>query len=87
MVKDNGIGIDPKYSEQVFNAFERLHSKDQYEGTGLGLSLCRKIAERHHGTITTGGFEGDGAEFTVVLPIKQPLKKTGKLTNKTGNAV
>ncbi|WP_216351010.1 PAS domain-containing sensor histidine kinase, partial [Mucilaginibacter polytrichastri] len=49
IVKDNGIGIDDKYSQRVFNAFERLHSKDRYEGTGLGLSLCKKITERHHG--------------------------------------
>lgn len=70
-VKDNGIGFNPIYSQKVFNAFERLNSKDLYEGTGLGLSLCKKIAERHQGTITAGGQLGVGAEFTVRLPKKQ----------------
>ena len=79
-VKDNGIGIDQKYLGQVFNAFERLHSRDQYEGTGLGLSLCRKIAERHHGTIEAYGMVGQGAVFTVTLPEKQPVKKNGNVS-------
>ncbi|WJS93433.1 ATP-binding protein [Flavobacterium johnsoniae] len=70
-IQDNGIGIDKAYSERIFTAFERLHSKDQYEGSGLGLSLCRKIAERHGGTITASGEKDKGAVFTVVLPLKQ----------------
>jgi len=74
-ITDNGIGIDAKFREQIFNAFERLNSKSLYEGTGLGLSLCKKIVERHHGTITANGTEGEGAQFTIVLPQKQPLKK------------
>jgi len=74
-ITDNGIGIDAKFKEQIFNAFERLNSKSLYEGTGLGLSLCKKIVERHHGTITADGTEGEGARFTIVLPQKQPLKK------------
>jgi len=67
-IEDNGIGIEPKYAEKIFNAFERLHSKDKYEGTGLGLALCRKIVERHNGVITAIGKE-DGSEFTVELPL------------------
>jgi len=74
-ITDNGIGIDAKFREQIFNAFERLNSKSLYEGTGLGLSLCKKIVERHHGTITADGTEGEGAQFTIVLPQKQALKK------------
>lgn len=70
-IKDNGIGLDPIYAEKIFNAFERLHSKDQYEGNGLGLALCRKIAKRHNGTITAIGEKDNGAEFIVTLPLKQ----------------
>jgi len=70
-IKDNGIGLDPVFAERIFGAFERVNSKDQYEGNGLGLALCRKIAERHHGIITAGGEKDNGAEFTVTLPLKQ----------------
>ncbi|MFC0778649.1 ATP-binding protein [Flavobacterium sp. HJSW_4] len=70
-IKDNGIGIDPEFAEKIFTAFERLHSKDEYEGNGLGLALCRKIAERHNGKITAAGEKDNGAEFTVTLPLKQ----------------
>ena len=71
-IKDNGIGMDADFAEKIFTAFERLHSKDEYEGNGLGLSLCRKIAKRHHGTITATGEKDNGAEFIVTLPLKQP---------------
>ena len=70
-IKDNGIGLDPIYAEKIFNAFERLHSKDEFEGNGLGLALCRKIAKRHNGTITAIGEKDNGAEFIVTLPLKQ----------------
>lgn len=72
LVRDNGIGLDPKYVGKIFNAFERLHSKDSYEGNGLGLSLCRKIVIRHQGSINAGGKPGVGADFTIMLPINQP---------------
>lgn len=71
-IKDNGIGLDPVFAERIFDAFERLHSKDEFEGNGLGLALCRKIAKRHHGSITALGEKDNGAEFTVTLPLKQP---------------
>lgn len=71
IIKDNGIGLDPIYAERIFNDFERLHSKDQYEGNGLGLSLCRKIADRHNGTISASGEKDNGSVFTVTLPLKQ----------------
>ena len=74
-IKDNGIGLDAAFVERIFTAFERLHSKSEYEGNGLGLSLCRKIAKRHKGTITAAGIKDDGAEFTVTLPLKQ-IEKT-----------
>ncbi|HTA76942.1 MAG TPA: ATP-binding protein, partial [bacterium] len=71
LVRDNGIGFDAKYSEKIFNIFQRLHANDEYEGTGIGLAICRKVVERHSGTITARGEVGKGAEFEIVLPIKQ----------------
>ncbi|MBS1586404.1 MAG: PAS domain S-box protein [Bacteroidetes bacterium] len=65
---DNGIGFSQEYAEKIFNTFTRLNSKDQYEGTGLGLALCKKIAERHNGTLTAVGVEGQGATFILQLP-------------------
>lgn len=73
-ISDNGIGIDPLYAERIFSPFERLHSKNQYEGNGLGLALCRKIAQRHNGFIRATGEKDLGAEFTVTLPLKQPTE-------------
>ena len=70
-VKDNGIGFDQDQSSRIFEAFARLNSKDKFEGTGLGLALCKKIAERHHGSIIADGVRGKGAVFTVRLPLIQ----------------
>ncbi|MBS7233855.1 PAS domain S-box protein [Flavobacterium psychroterrae] len=70
-IKDNGIGLDSSHYERIFNAFERLHSKDQYEGNGLGLALCKKIVKRHNGDIRAIGEKDNGAEFIVTLPLKQ----------------
>lgn len=70
IIKDNGIGLEPDFYERIFTAFERLHSKDDYKGNGLGLALCRKIVKRHNGTITARGEKDNGAEFTVTLPLK-----------------
>lgn len=72
-IKDNGIGLDAAFAEKIFTAFERLHSKDEYEGNGLGLALCRKIVKRHNGKITATGEKDNGAEFTVTLPLKQKM--------------
>ena len=68
-VEDNGIGFDEKHSERVFTAFERLHSRSSYEGTGIGLSIARKIVWRHGGHIAAQGVPGKGATFTVTLPL------------------
>ncbi len=73
-LKDNGIGFDQNDATIIFNTFKRLNSKDHYEGTGLGLSLCRKIAERHKGIIYAEGKKNEGAGFYVVLPLKQNHK-------------
>jgi signal transduction histidine kinase len=71
-VADNGIGFDNMYKEQIFKIFQRLHGRLEYEGTGVGLATCRKIVERHLGTIDADGRPGVGATFSIVLPTKQP---------------
>jgi signal transduction histidine kinase len=70
-VSDNGIGFDEQYATRIFRAFERLHGARVYPGTGIGLALCRKIVERHHGTISAAAEIGHGATFTVRLPVSQ----------------
>jgi PAS domain S-box-containing protein len=67
-ISDNGIGFDPQYAERIFGIFERLHTRDRYEGTGVGLAVCRRIVERHGGDIMAEGRPEQGAIFTVVLP-------------------
>jgi PAS domain S-box-containing protein len=71
LVKDNGIGFSQHQADQIFETFVRLHSKDDYEGTGLGLALCKSIVSRHGGFIRAYGEEGKKAEFVIKLPIKQ----------------
>ena len=70
-IEDNGIGFDPKFGEQIFVVFQRLHTKQEYEGTGIGLAVCRKITDRHGGSIMAHSEEGRGATFTITLPVKQ----------------
>jgi PAS domain S-box-containing protein len=69
-VADNGIGFEEKYAERIFTMFERLHARAQYEGTGIGLAICRKIAERHGGSIRASSLPGVGSRFVVSLPIR-----------------
>jgi PAS domain S-box-containing protein len=66
-VKDNGIGFDEKYLNRIFTIFQRLHGRNEYEGTGIGLSVCRKIVERHGGSLTAQSKPGEGATFFVTL--------------------
>ncbi len=68
-VTDNGIGFDEKYLDRIFTIFQRLHGRNEYEGTGVGLSVCRKIAERHGGHITARSSLDKGATFIITLPI------------------
>lgn len=69
IVKDNGIGFDEKYLDRIFNVFQRLHGRSEYEGTGMGLAICRKIVERHRGSITAQSETGKGTSFIVTLPL------------------
>jgi signal transduction histidine kinase len=67
-VRDNGIGIDPAHAEQIFKMFQRLHSAEDFEGTGIGLAIAKKIVERHDGTIVVSPAPGGGTVFTFDLP-------------------
>jgi two-component system, NtrC family, sensor kinase len=70
-VRDYGVGFEEKYLDRIFAVFQRLHGRQDFEGTGVGLAICRKIVERHNGVITAKGMPGEGAVFLVTLPMKQ----------------
>jgi two-component system CheB/CheR fusion protein len=67
-VADNGIGFDDTYRDKIFTLFQRLHTRDAYEGTGIGLAICKKIVEKHGGIITAKSTEGEGSTFIMILP-------------------
>ncbi len=74
-IEDNGIGFDEKYLDRIFTVFQRLHGKSDYEGTGIGLAVVRKIVERHGGSITAKSTIGQGTTFIITLPMQQPEVK------------
>ena len=77
-IQDNGIGFEEIYLDRIFNVFQRLHGRNEFEGTGMGLAICRKIVERHHGHITAKSIEGEGSTFIVRLPLQQPQNNVEK---------
>jgi PAS domain S-box-containing protein len=74
-VEDNGIGFDEKYLDKIFAVFQRLHGRNEYEGTGVGLAVCRRITDRHGGTITARSKQGEGAKFIVTVPVRHLAQK------------
>lgn len=74
--EDNGMGFDEKYAERIFGVFQKLHDRKEYEGTGMGLSVCKKIVERHGGTITAKGEPEKGATFIITMPVSQPASSS-----------
>ncbi len=70
-VEDNGIGFSMEFLDTIFQPFKRLHGKSEYEGSGIGLSICRKIVDRHNGTISAQSSPGEGSIFTVTMPLRQ----------------
>jgi signal transduction histidine kinase len=72
-VTDNGIGFDERHRERIFEPFERLHSQDEFEGSGIGLAICRKVMARHGGSIAARSCRDEGTEFILRLPVQPPL--------------
>jgi signal transduction histidine kinase len=70
-IEDNGIGFEEKYIDRIFSPFERLHGRQEYQGTGMGLAICKKIVERHGGSVTARSTPGEGSIFIINLPLEQ----------------
>ncbi len=79
-ISDNGCGFEDKFKERIFEVFQRLHGRNEYEGSGIGLAICRRIVERHHGKIEAASAPDQGATFTITLPAAQPVQENSVRT-------
>ncbi|MDB5253001.1 MAG: histidine kinase [Flaviaesturariibacter sp.] len=77
-IADNGIGFDVRYLAKIFSIFQRLHTRDKYEGTGIGLAITKKIVQKHQGTITATSREGEGSCFIIVVPVRQAVTEANQ---------
>jgi len=82
-ISDNGIGFDPRFADRIFEMFHRLHNRSNYEGTGIGLAICKKIVENHEGHITAEGRPGEGATFRIYLPAEESTSPAAELESST----
>jgi hypothetical protein len=82
-IRDNGIGFDPKYAEDIFVVFKRLHSYHEFEGTGIGLSICKKIVDKHNGYIKAESAPSIGSTFIITLPEKNNMWDTNSVKKQT----
>jgi len=86
-VKDNGIGFEQEYADKIFAPFQRLHSRESFKGTGIGLAICRRIVERHNGTIVALGKAGEGATFSFSLPANNRIINALEMANTETKAI
>jgi PAS domain S-box-containing protein len=84
-VEDNGIGFDQSYIDKIFLIFQRLHDKNIFEGTGIGLAICKKVADLHNGFITANSRAGEGTTFIIILPLQQPALHTNATVENTAD--
>jgi light-regulated signal transduction histidine kinase (bacteriophytochrome) len=79
VIQDNGIGFDAKYADDIFMVFKRLHSYHEFQGSGVGLSICKKIIERHNGSIRAESKVGNGSRFIIDFPLVENSKRITEL--------
>ena len=85
-VSDNCIGFDEKYLDRIFNVFQRLHTRNEYEGTGMGLAIVKKIALYHGGDITAKSKPGEGSTFILTVPVAHSKKTPDEIKDREGQA-